>query len=78
MTISIRVKINIKKIMAKKSKSVKDAVCARCIGSFKFKELNRVYIQMHRHDPNSGYYGVYVCDKCEPKFELDRREPTQE
>ena len=61
----------------KKSKSVKDAICSGCIGSFKFKELNQVILTMHQNsDDANNYYGVYVCDKCEPKFRLDRRQPT--
>lgn len=64
-----------KKKAKNKSRSVKDAVCASCLGSFKFKELTKVNIEMHRGYPENGYYSVWICDKCEPKFELERRAP---
>ena len=62
----------------KKTKSTKETVCASCLTSAKFKELNQVSIEMHRGYPEHGYYSVFVCNKCEPKFELDRRKPVTE
>ena len=62
----------------KKTRSVKDTLCARCLTTAKFKELNQVSIEMHHGYPEHGYYTVFVCDKCEPKFALDRRKPIIE
>ena len=59
--------------MKKKSRRVMETVCSGCIGTFKFKELNLVHVTMHENNPSSGYYGTYVCDKCEPKYRLSRR-----
>ena len=67
-----------KKKAKNKSRSVKDAICPSCLGAFKFKELTKVTIEMHRGYPENGYYSVWVCEKCEPKFELDRRKPVTE
>lgn len=62
--------------MAKKG-SKRIMLCGHCLKEFEARELNVVNIEMHKGHPSHGYYGVYICDKCEPKFELDRRQPKQ-
>lgn len=53
----------------KKSRSKKDACCHSCLKSAQYKELNAVQIPMHRGFPETGTYGVYVCDTCLTKYE---------
>ena len=57
--------------MAKKSRSKKEACCHHCLADAKFNELNRVQVPMHRGFAESGHYGVYVCDKCLSKYEVN-------
>lgn len=54
--------------MAKKTRSVKETCCHKCLVSAKFKDLNLIHIPMHNQDPSTGLYGIYVCDKCLPKM----------
>lgn len=69
MTTSITVNRNTKKIMAKKSRSKKQAVCHSCFVDGQFKDFTRVQTPMHRGHAERGTYGIYVCDKCLTKYE---------
>lgn len=55
--------------MAKKSRSKKETCCHKCLKDAKFNELNLVSVPMHNNDPMTGFYGIYVCDKCVTKYE---------
>ena len=68
MVISTIVNQNIRKIMAKKkTRSVKETCCHKCLVGAKFKDLNRIEVPSHNNNPEFGLYGIYVCDKCLPK-----------
>jgi hypothetical protein len=69
MIASTHVKINTRKIMAKKSRSKKETCCHSCLTSATFNELNPVQVPMHRGVAEGSLYGIYVCDKCLTKYQ---------
>lgn len=70
---------NTKKIMAKTktTRVARTCLCSRCLKAIPYKEAIIVEITMHADKPEHGYYSTRVCEKCEPKFQIDRRRPTE-
>jgi len=63
--------------MAKKTGSKQIVLCAHCLKESEIRSLIPIDIEMHKGHPHHGYYTTFVCEKCEPKFQLDRRKPTK-
>jgi len=39
-------------------------ICSGCINDFPHNDLYTVYKQVHRGDPDSGFYRAPYCAKC--------------
>ena len=57
--------------------SCKNMLMFTLLKSIPYKEAIIVELTMHADKPEHGYYSTRVCEKCEPKFQIDRRRPTE-